>query len=252
MVTLLVGCAPLVEGEYIVPGELATEVLEGQGALAIRGDEVVVVPSALRAWFDGSVLVEGRSDGLYRDGVQVEALEAHAWAGEGPHWVAATDTGVVSAFMNWPVDADAVATDGTRYLAVSCEERVCTVLDLETAEAVAETTPGGDVALMDGVAWWTNPMLSQHKAPGVASSEDGDRIEGLPGDHLRRMDRGWVVGHFNVDIAPNRGRAIHMGSYTTLAVERGNAGRPLDIAASDTRVALALPERQVVLNVELP
>ena len=48
------------------------------------------------------------------------------------------------------------------------------------------------------------------------------------------------------------GRAIHLGSYTTLAVERGNAGRPLDVAATATRVALAVPERQVVLNVEVP
>lgn len=248
----LLACGPLVPDEYIVPGELPTEETRGRGALALREGELAVLPGALAAWFDGGVLVEGRADGLYRDGELIEPLEAHAWAGEGPYWIAATEFGVVSRDLNWPVYADAVATDGLRYLALFCEDRVCTVLDLGEAEPLSETTPGGDVALFEGVAWWTNPMLGEDHGEGVATSEHGDHVWGLPGDNLRRMDRGWVVGNFNADIVPNRGRAIHLASGLTLAIERGSAGRPLDIAAMDGRVVLAVPEREVLLNIQLP
>ena len=249
---LLLGCSPLLGDEFVVPGELPTERIDVDfQSIAVRGDRVEVSDAPF-LWFDGEGLLEGRSDGLYGPDGRQEAVAAVIWAGGGGDWLAATEEGVLASDgVLYAFAARALACDGERRLALVCAED-CQVLDLDSGDLLGSGGVGGQITLFEGVAWWTDPMLGVDGGTGVARSEDGDERLGMAGDHLRRLGHGWVAGAFNQSIVPNRGRVLSLDDDTVLAVERGATSRPLYVAADGPRVAIGVPQRSMLLNVELP
>lgn len=231
-----------------MPGEWPAEVVEGDFASLALKDGAVVLSSAPACWFEGDILYEGWPDRLEPTG----GPGAQIWASCGVGWLAATEDSVLSELgESWPLAVGALACDGQRRVAVICEPD-CRVLDLDSMETLASTGRGGEVALVGGQAWWSDPMLDDEEGGGIVRNEQGLRIEGLPGEHLRRFSGEWVSGDFTDRAVPNRGRALRLDGSLVVSVERGRPGRPLVLATEPGGLAIGVPERSKVLNLDLP
>lgn len=269
---LLGGCtAALVPGEVVLPGDRAVELRVGP-----PGSET----GATVDWRDGRLLATAGATGVLLLGEGAVAADAR-WAGWwGPSVVVADSFGVVSVdgVPTWEVpeavafaagEAGVVAADadslyllhsgrrvrvtGLTALAVG-EERVLGLRCDEACEALAWTLSGdplgawgeggegGAVAEWHGVAWVSDPMDADPDGRGVVRSEEGEALEGEPGDHLGvALGGGYAAGVFNKWIVPARGRLVPLRGGPVFALERGAEDQPMALAGDDRTLVVGSP-----------
>jgi len=265
----------------VLPGEVRAQTVYGEAgagfgtALAVRGERWIVsapggrdVParvavydgdtpvaelarsSPVSVWFDGEEPTAAFAfDGVYRllTGERLqETPDARLFAGGDGVAVSASETQVRALDgRSWALErVQALAVGEERILALACADG-CQAYEL-LDEPVLLGTAGelGRVGIWDGVAWWSDPELASADGAGVVMSEAGDRIEGLPGDHLgRSIGGGYAVGALNPNVAPVRARIAPLEAGAGwLAVDRARETRPLVLAGDDGWLLVGVPE----------
>ncbi len=273
MTWLALACGPLLVDEFVVPGDVAAETTlgeEGSGfgtrVATWNGEVLVTAPSrgevtwighsaltlgagSLDPWFaaDGARVGWG-GHGIYSvpDGTQVADLPASkAFAGDLDAHVWATDDAVIHVDgRSWSLGSVRdLALDGTRLIALSCEDgcRAVELVDDGLVELGA-AGQGGRVALMDGLACFSDPQTGSDDGQGVVRCEDGLVLEGARGDHLgRALGGGYAAGGLNPFQVPLRARIVPLDGGSVLAVDRSVETRPLDLAADAVQLVIGVP-----------
>jgi len=271
------GCAAdLLPGEWAVPGEVPARVWTGEPesafgtAIAVQGERVLVASPgqplseilgegavdrpAVAVWFDGERGLAGLLDlGVVEvpGGSLVASIPgARVYAGEEGFWVAATPEVVLASDgRSWSLpDTRALAVGGGRILAMACAGE-CAAYDLGEpgaaegeAAALGRSAEGGQVALWEGEAWWSDPELALDDGAGVVWSESGAEVRGLAGDHLgRAIGGGYAVGALNPKQVPARARVLPLGGGDALALDRSAETRPLALAGDDGTLLIGVP-----------
>ncbi len=172
------------------------------------------------------------------DGFRVATTTGQAvqlWDGEGTLRAHLVLAGVQRMAVGWQ-----------RVLLQVCEAGACEAVawnpSTASVDTLAETGDGGAVAEVDGVAWWSDPQLEDPEARGLVSSEAGDSLEGLEGDHLgRSFCNGHVAGVFNTWIVPARLRLVPLHGGSVVSIDRATPSRAPALACDGERLAVGLP-----------
>ena len=179
--------------------------------------EVLEGPYEWVGWSDGRLI---QADGTYFwvDRALAYTLDgAIAW-GAGPAGLyAATHEGLVRLDDPWVVGQrgiQSIYAGENRVLAVICDPPQSCGAFAFTPEGkalgeIGEAGAEGAILEVDGVAWAGAPDWDHGEAPGRVCSENGNCIQGLPGDHLgRSLAPGFAVGMFNREAMPPRLRVV--------------------------------------------
>ena len=227
-------------------------VSEAAGVLQSSNGEVVDLGYPGRGhvlWMDSGTLRIGVSGvGVFGDqGELLHAVpEARVFAGADGLWVGATKEQVfASDGRQWQVpDPRRVATDGERIVVLTCDNQDCEVWEMTDSGPVVLGIgdSGGDLAIWNNRVWWGLPGLDVEGEAGAAVSEDGDRVEGSPGDHLgRSIGGGFVGGVTNWEQVPRRLRILSVESDRAYAIDRHPGAGSVALSASESALLIASP-----------
>ncbi len=270
---LLLACtSDILEGEWILPGEITGTVVYGEsgeelgGAVAYEaGKWLAGAPQSGRVLLDGEEIFRdyaGRGQFLWFDDtdpflgvpgvgivdlatgeVIVDLPEAMVFAGGEGQWTVATAEGVhTSQGQSYSLTGvRRLAVDGNRILALACNDG-CEVWEIgDTLLALGNAGPSGAVGFWNGEAWWSDPQ-EEEGGRGLVYSEGGAELEGLEGDHLgRSLGGGYVSGAMNWRVAPRRIRLLSLEGQSTLAVVRSAGARPVLLAGDPDTLVVGIP-----------
>jgi len=208
---------------------------EGQPYAVVRGegsyrlaDDVVLAQElpGVQAFAAGEVA--GAHVRVWSDGLQVVLQDA---AGE--HTI------------EWP-NVTQLALGQSRVLGVRCPAEMCSIWSWEgegTSPVVfAESGLGARVAELEGVAWWSDPMLDDEAGTGLVTTEEGDVFEGAAGDHLgRSLSPSYASGVFNKSLVPMRARVFGRSDDLIWAVDGAEENAWVVLAESSDTLAFGIP-----------
>ena len=271
----LLGCSgSVLNGEQVVPGDVKADVF----VLDVPqiGDDVVwvdgvfwVVSEAVGLvvsgqgqrldlgypgrghflWDDGGAVRIGVSGiGIFDDdGQQLHAMaEGRIFSGANGMWVAGSQGRIfASDGRQWELDDPRrVATDGQRIVALSCVLEICDVVELTDGgtRVLGVGDAAGGLGFWGDRVWWGLPSLDVDGSAGEVVSEDGLRVEGLPGDHLgREFGGGFTSGVTNWDLVPRRLRVVSLESDVVFAIDRHPGAGPVALNAAGSGLVIASP-----------
>lgn len=234
--------------DVAVRGDRWLVVATGAGRVELIGEASLERPSPVRGWFDGELALAGfAGDGVYEvsTGALVrETPDARLFAGADGAWVSASPDKVrADDGREWSLsDVRSLAVGEGRILALACGEG-CVAYELGDAiTPLGAAGEGGQVALWDGVAWWSDPESARTEGAGRVWSERGELVEGLAGDHLgRAIGGGYAAGALNPSQVPVRARVVPLAGGEVLALDRAVETRPLALAGDEGALLVGVP-----------
>ncbi len=220
----------------------------GAARVELIGEGGLERPAPVRAWFDGDRALAGfAGDGVYEvlGGARVqETPEARLFAGSEGLWVSASPDRVrADDGREWALpDVRALAVGDGRILALACGGG-CVAYELgEQITALGPAGEGGQVAVWDGLAWWSDPESAAPEGAGRVWGEAGQLVVGLAGDHLgRSIGGGYAVGALNPRQVPARARVLPLEGGEVLALDRAVETRPLALAGDGDTLLVGVP-----------
>jgi hypothetical protein len=121
-----------------------------------------------------------------------------------------------------------------------CADGACDVL--EDGEVIAQTSPGSDVAWVDGQSCWGDVEFETPDAAGSAQCADGWSVQGIQGEHLgSSMQAGRVGGQFSKWSIPARARVLDKAGGDIWTVDRAAERSRLSLAEHEGSWAIGVP-----------